>query len=68
MEKLHVLRPTDLRIDCDVCRTPFDLMTGGVCERCRRILCSRHLHGSWIMRMIHEYKRPVTCVACRAGS
>ena len=36
-------------------------------ERCRRILCARHLHGSWLMRMVHEYKRPVTCVACRAG-
>ncbi len=67
MEKINTLRRTDLRLDCDACRVHFDLMTGGTCERCRRILCAQHLHGSWLMRMVHEFRRPVTCVACRAG-
>ena len=67
MEKLRVLRPTDLRLDCDACGAAFDLMTGGTCEACRRILCARHLHGSWFFRMVHEFRRPVTCVDCRAG-
>jgi hypothetical protein len=30
-------------------------------------LCSRHLHGSWWRRMVHEYRRPIECVDCRAG-
>ena len=67
MEKIRALRPTDLRLDCDACGAAFDLMTGGTCERCERILCARHLHGSWLMRMVHEFRRPVTCVACRSG-
>ena len=68
MEKITTFRRTNLRIDCDACGTHFDLMTGGTCERCRRILCARHLHGSWLMRMVHEFRRPVTCVDCRANA
>jgi hypothetical protein len=67
MDKVRYLRQTDLRLDCDACGAAFDLMTGGTCERCRRILCERHLHGSWLVRMVHEFRRPVTCVRCRAG-
>ncbi len=67
MEKIKTFRPTDLSIDRDACGVHFDLMTGGACERCRRILCSRHLHGSWLMRMVQEFRRPVTCVDCRAN-
>jgi hypothetical protein len=66
-EKITYLRRTDLSTECDACGGRLDLMTGGVCERCRRILCARHLHGSWLRRMIHEFRRPVTCVDCRTG-
>ena len=66
-EKIRYLRRTDMSIDCDVCGVHFDLITGGTCERCRRILCARHLHGSWLRRMIHEFRRPVLCGDCRAG-
>lgn len=66
-EKIRYLRRTDLGTNCDACDAHLDLMTGGVCERCRRILCSRHLHGSWLRRMVHEFRRPVVCVACRRG-
>jgi hypothetical protein len=65
--KFSFFRRTDLSTECDACGAPLDLVTGGVCERCRRILCARHLHGSWWRRMVHEFRRPVTCVACRAG-
>ena len=67
MFKFSMLRRTDLSTECDACGVGIDLMTGGTCERCRRILCATHLHGSWLRRMVHEYRRPVTCVDCRAG-
>jgi hypothetical protein len=67
MEKIRYLRRTDLGTECDECEGRLDLITGGVCERCRRILCAAHLHGSWLRRMVHEFRRPVTCVRCRTG-
>ena len=67
MPKLRFFRPTDLSTECDACGTRIDLITGGTCERCERILCERHLHGSWWRRMVHEFRRPITCVACRRG-
>lgn len=67
MFKHGFLRRTDLGTECDACGARLDLMTGGTCERCRRILCARHLHGSWWRRMVHEFRRPILCVACRAG-
>jgi hypothetical protein len=65
--KQGFLRKTDLGTECDACGARLDLMTGGACERCRRILCARHLHGSWWQRMVHEFRRPIHCVACRHG-
>ncbi len=65
MFKFRMLRQSDLATECDACGARFDLMTGGTCERCRRILCERHLHGSWARRMLHEFRRPVHCVRCR---
>ena len=44
----------------------FDLIVrGGVCERCKRILCERHLHGSWLRRMRHDIGGAAICVKCR---
>jgi hypothetical protein len=64
MFKLKWFRSTDFATDCDECGQRFDLMTGGTCERCRRILCTRHLHGTWLRRMQHEFGT-VVCVRCR---
>ncbi len=66
--KIRYLRQTDLGTECDACGGRVDLVRGGVCEQCRRILCEQHLHGSWLRRMIHEFRRPIVCVACRAGA
>ena len=49
-----MFRQTDLGTECDACNARIDLVSGGVCERCRRILCSRHLHGSWLRRLRPE--------------
>jgi hypothetical protein len=66
MHKLRLFRQTDLSTDCDECGGRVDLLAGGTCERCRRILCERHLHGSWTQRLLNEFRRPLQCVRCRA--
>ena len=67
MFKQGYLRRTDLGTECDACGERIDLMTGGTCERCKRILCARHLHGSWLRRMRHELGGPAVCVRCAAA-
>ena len=49
-----------------MCNKRFDLMKGGVCERCDRILCERHLHGSWARRILADVRGSSVCVSCRA--
>lgn len=56
-----------MRTECDVCGVPFDLVKGGVCERCRRVLCARHLHGSFLRRLRVDLGAPAVCLDCRAG-
>jgi len=52
---------------CDECRAAFDPVKGGVCPRCRRLLCGDHYYGS-ILRRLHGLVggRPA-CVRCRNG-
>ena len=64
MFKFRFFRPTDMATECDACGERFDLLTGGTCERCRRILCKRHLHGSWLRRMRHELGGAAVCPRC----
>lgn len=57
------------RIDCERCGTMFVLEQGGVCTRCRDILCNAHLHGSLFQRIrVNLFGADAVCVACRAGS
>ena len=67
MPSVRMFRQTDLGTECDVCDARIDLVSGGVCEQCRRILCSKHLHGSWLRRMRHELGGKAVCVRCRNG-
>ena len=68
MFKLPWLRHSEMSTECDACGLRFDLMTGGTCEECRRILCKTHLHGTWLRRMRHEFGGPVRCVRCASGA
>ena len=52
--------------ECDRCHVRFHIGQGGVCERCRKILCDNHLHGSLVRRVQVSFGAPVVCVACRA--
>jgi hypothetical protein len=67
MDKLRVFRQSTMSTECDACGGRVDLVQGGVCESCRRILCFRHLHGSWFARMRTELGAATRCVDCRAG-
>jgi hypothetical protein len=53
--------------ECDECDRRFSVTGGGVCERCRRILCARHLHGSLGRRIAIGLGAKMICVRCRSG-
>lgn len=63
-----MFRQTDFGTECDACGGRLDLVSGGVCERCKRILCARHLHGSWLRRLRHELGGAAICVRCQRES
>ncbi len=61
-------RKSEIRTECDACGYRFDLTHGGVCARCKRILCYTHLHGSWINRIrVDIVGGQAVCVDCRSG-
>lgn len=66
MAKFKMLRESDMGTECDACGKRIDLVTGGVCERCQRILCASDLHGSWLRRMRHDLGGAAVCLRCRA--
>lgn len=63
--KLKVFHETNMRTDCDVCGVHFDMVKGGVCDRCRRVLCARHLHGSFVRRLLVDLGVAPVCLDCR---
>ena len=68
MRGLEFFRSTDVTTDCDQCGGRVDLIKGGVCEHCRRILCYRHLHGSFVRRLMTDLGAGTVCVNCRANA
>jgi hypothetical protein len=66
MPKYEIFRSSQVSTDCDQCRGRVDLLKGGVCTRCRRILCYQHLHGSWLRRLLADLGAGTICVQCRA--
>jgi len=62
-----LFRPTTLVMECDQCRERFDPIQGGVCPRCERLLCNRHLYGSWVRRLRGYLGLRTVCPECLAG-
>jgi hypothetical protein len=60
--------PTGMSTECEVCNRRFDLVAGGACVKCKRALCFRHLHGSWVQRLLVDFGAAPVCVACRRGA
>ena len=67
MPKFQIFRNSQVSTDCDQCRGRVDLIKGGVCTQCRRILCEQHLHGSFVRRLMVDLGAACICVRCRAG-
>ena len=67
MRRIRVFLQTEMATECDACGARFDLVAGGVCSRCRRVLCAAHLHGSFVRRLLVDFGAAPTCVDCRAG-
>ena len=67
MAKFGFFRDSELATDCDECGGRVDLLKGGACVRCRRILCFTHLHGSFARRLATDLGAATLCVRCRAG-
>jgi hypothetical protein len=65
MAKFEIFRSTQVTTDCDRCGGRVDLIKGGVCMRCRRILCYRHLHGTWLRHLVTDLGIEPVCVDCR---
>ena len=67
MAKFEFFRSSQIATDCDQCGGRVDMLKGGVCTRCRRILCYAHLHGSWARRLLADLGAATVCVRCRQG-
>ena len=67
MPKFEFFRSSQVFTDCDQCHGRVDLIKGGVCTTCRRILCYNHLHGSLWRRLVTDLGARTVCVQCRAG-
>jgi len=65
---LRVFLQTEMGTECEACGKRFDLVKGGACERCRRVLCPTHLHGSFARRLFVDLGARAVCVRCRAGA
>jgi hypothetical protein len=61
----RVFMHSEMATECDVCGQRFDLVAGGACVRCRQVLCARHLHGSWVRRLMVDFGSEPVCMACR---
>lgn len=64
----RLFRNTEMAAECEACGRRVDLIRGGACSRCRRILCEDHLHGSFVRRLLTDLGASVLCVSCRAGA
>ena len=64
--RVRVFAHSDLATDCDACGARFDITSGGACVQCRRVLCARHLYGSWLRRLAVDLGARPVCVDCRA--
>jgi hypothetical protein len=67
MTPFRIFQPSIITTDCDRCGGRVDLLKGGVCTSCRRILCYAHLHGSWVRRLVADMRNESVCVECRRG-
>lgn len=61
----RVFRSSGLWTQCEECRLQVNLSSAGACRRCRRILCNKHLHGSFVRRLLVDLGADAVCLRCR---
>jgi hypothetical protein len=66
MKGVPIFTSALVRTECDICNDRFDTSHGGVCAKCNRILCMKHLHGSWFHRLAFDLGGKSVCVECRS--
>lgn len=66
MRPFRVFLPSEMSTECEVCNRRFDLVKGGACQKCRRVLCPTHLHGSWGRRLLVDLGAAPICTECRS--
>lgn len=65
---LRVFRRSNLYTQCEQCHATVDLTRAGACPRCKRVLCNKHLHGSFFRRLMTDLGAATLCLRCRAES
>ena len=65
MNRIRFFRQSTISTDCDACGGRVDVIEGGACATCGRILCFTHLYGSWVARLRVELGGAPRCVDCR---
>jgi hypothetical protein len=58
---------SEMGTECEACGARVDIITGGVCVDCRRVLCATDLHGSRVRRLLVDLGAASRCVTCRAA-
>jgi hypothetical protein len=66
--RVRVFAHSEIGTECDACGAHFRITSGGACAKCRRVLCARHLYGSWLRRLAVDLGAPAVCVGCRAAA
>jgi hypothetical protein len=67
VRKLRFFLASEMGTECEACGARVDLITGGVCVDCGRVLCARHLHGSRLRRLWVDLGAASRCVKCRGA-
>jgi hypothetical protein len=67
VRKLRFLLASEMSTECEACGARVDLITGGVCVDCGRVLCAAHLHGSLVRRLLVDLGAASRCARCRAA-
>lgn len=65
---MSIFRQSRFRVRCERCHLSFAAGHGGVCHRCRAVLCDAHLHGSVFRKLLRDLigTAPV-CERCAAA-
>jgi hypothetical protein len=67
VRRIRLFLASEMGTECEACGGRVDIITGGVCVECRRVLCATDLHGSHLRRLLVDLGAAPRCVACRSA-